>query len=937
MSTRTIQTDRRLARRTARALLLAISLIFFVALAPRTVLAHAQLDTSDPPANAILPASPEAITLTFTERLEHSGTNARLFNQDGEEVGGASYRPGAGAKELILEVPPDLPNGTYSVVWQTLSIDDGHPAQGYFAFTIGTEADVQIVVPPATTSTGQAPPWLRTASRWAALLGLALAAALWPVWLLVLRPGISPAWRAGPELTRRARRYADAVIVAALLANLFALGVQAADLPSGGYVENVRTTLLDTRYGELWALRIALLFGYAAALAIAPWWRPRSRPWRMAAAALLALSLPLPFSLIAHASAETAGRTAAIAIDYLHLTGAGLWVGGVFLLAAVLGPTLPGIGKEPRRAVLIRTIPRFSTVALGVLSIVGISGLYAAWLHVGNLNGLTDTSYGRWLIVKLAILLPLLAFGAFNMLVVTRRVNAPSTDEAARWSRRFRIAVTVEAVVMILLFVAIGRLTSLQPARSTLAAEGGAIVRELDANGRAGTLTLTPGTTGPNHYRIELAGDTLPADTEAVLRLTLAGQDLGQQEIELTRAAGNAFEGHGSELSIAGDWSITAIVRKIGEFQWQATDSVTVGGEPAPSREPGPAWHFGQESLAGIALIVAAVVGFGVAWNAGRSRLRRESAILAGAALALGVLLLLQARVDPADAERDDVALAAVDEEALVRGEAVYQANCASCHGAGGQGDGPAATGLNPPPADLTSPLHRSHRPEDLAHWVANGVPGSAMPPFGDTLSDAEIADVVAYVQSLSAASAAEAPNIIRPDPSECQVEPVHPRELFPTGSPPAGDAGTSAPAGSNTFSWPQGEPAGPGETAGITATVREFVACASAGDYPRRLALYTTDYIAPQFATLDEAGRQAAIDLADTPPTPAPEDQRGWIQSISEVRRLADGRVAAHVVTADPVGHPHLVEVILVFAPVGDRWLIDEIHQVTSTATPAP
>ncbi|MGH2559153.1 MAG: CopD family protein, partial [Thermomicrobiales bacterium] len=675
----------------------------------------------------------------------------------------------------------------------------------------------------------------------------------------------------------------------------------------------------------------------AAALAAAPWWRPRQRPWRTLVTVALALALPLPFSLNSHASAETTGRTAAIAIDYLHLTSAAMWVGGLMLLVCVLAPAVGACRSDERRSILVRAIPRFSAVALAGWAILGASGSYAAWLHVGNLDGLTGTSYGRSLIAKLLILLPLLGFGAFNLIIITRRLNAESHEATTRWARRFRVAITAEAVLMILLFVVIGRLTSLQPARTTLASEGSAFVLALQADGRSGTLTLTPGVTGPNHYRLDLSGESLPVDTEAVLRLTLARQDLGQQEIGLTRAAGNAFEGHGSELSIAGDWSVIAIVRKIGEFQWQDTTTVNISAEAPPSKTPGPAWHFDTGGVAGIALIAASVIGFGVAWSAGRNRLRRESAILSGAALALGIVLLLQARVDPAEAEEGNVAPSAVDEAAIVRGEALFQANCASCHGAFGKGDGPAATDLNPPPADLTSPLHRSHRPEDLALWVTNGVPGTAMPAFGDTLTQPEISDVVAYVQSLSMPSTDQASSTITPDPSECTIDPVHPRDLLPEGNPTTTDPGTTSPVGSEGFRWPQGEVADATFVAGVTATVREFVACASAGDYPRGLALYTTDYIAPQFAGLDEAGRQAAVDLADAAPTPLPADQRGWIRSIDNVRLLSDGRVAAHVVTEDPLGHPHVVSVVLIFAREGERWLIDEIHQDASSSTPTP
>ena len=58
--------------------------------------------------------------------------------------------------------------------------------------------------------------------------GMAAVAAIWPVWLFVVRPAISPAWQLGPKLTRRVRRYAIGAFAFSLLANIVALVVQAA-------------------------------------------------------------------------------------------------------------------------------------------------------------------------------------------------------------------------------------------------------------------------------------------------------------------------------------------------------------------------------------------------------------------------------------------------------------------------------------------------------------------------------------------------------------------------------------------------------------------------------------------------------------------------------------------------------------------------------------
>lgn len=84
-------------------------------------------------------------------------------------------------------------------------------------------------------------------------------------------------------------------------------------------------------------------------------------------------------------------------------------------------------------------------------------------------------------------------------------------------------------------------------------------------------------------------------------------------------------------------------------------------------------------------------------------------------------------------------------------GAAIYSANCATCHGETGRGDGPAAVGLEPPPADLTDGVWVTGDGSlpAIQNVVANGSPGTAMIGWMGTLSDTEIAAVSSYVQSL--------------------------------------------------------------------------------------------------------------------------------------------------------------------------------------------
>jgi mono/diheme cytochrome c family protein len=124
----------------------------------------------------------------------------------------------------------------------------------------------------------------------------------------------------------------------------------------------------------------------------------------------------------------------------------------------------------------------------------------------------------------------------------------------------------------------------------------------------------------------------------------------------------------------------------------------------------------------------------------------------------------------------------AMELRAVERGATVFAANCVACRGTGGRGDGPAAAQLEPKPANLTSEMHRAHSDDDYVNWITHGVPGSAMPAFGDTLSDGQIRDVVAFIRSLQAQVAGE-PEVDIPGPEECMVIPRSPESFRAEGT----------------------------------------------------------------------------------------------------------------------------------------------------------
>jgi mono/diheme cytochrome c family protein len=100
-------------------------------------------------------------------------------------------------------------------------------------------------------------------------------------------------------------------------------------------------------------------------------------------------------------------------------------------------------------------------------------------------------------------------------------------------------------------------------------------------------------------------------------------------------------------------------------------------------------------------------------------------------ACALVIFLIILGSVGPA----------AGDE--LAEGKSLYAAKCQICHGANGQGDGPAAAALNPRPADFTNPAFwQNNAEEKIRRTVTSGK--GAMPAFN--LKDDEIKAVTEYI-----------------------------------------------------------------------------------------------------------------------------------------------------------------------------------------------
>ena len=123
----------------------------------------------------------------------------------------------------------------------------------------------------------------------------------------------------------------------------------------------------------------------------------------------------------------TTGRWFSV-VNPLHEAGASLWIGTLFvLMAAGIASVLRHAASPEARGELTATmVSRFSPLALGAASLLGITGVITAVRHLKRWESLWTTAYGYAFDVKLLLVVCVVAMGAWNW----RRMRPKLGDEA---------------------------------------------------------------------------------------------------------------------------------------------------------------------------------------------------------------------------------------------------------------------------------------------------------------------------------------------------------------------------------------------------------------------------------------------------------------------------------------------------------------------------
>jgi copper transport protein len=507
--------------------------------------AHAVLVATTPGNDSALAKSPDRVTLRFNEPVETAFGSVRVYDSAARRVdSGQISRPDE--KSVAVTIDRRLPRGTYTVTWRAISADS-HPVSGAFVFHVGAPGSrpggiASQVLHEGTPGTVT---WLYRLSRFFDFALLLLVAGGTVALAVVLRS--APA-----SLRHRLHLLLAAFAAGLVLAALAGIVLQGGVAGGFGLREAARwdtvSSVLDTRFGKWWLVQAALAAAVAV-LALVP---------RLRTVALLpAVALVATPSAAGHASVSGALTFVA---DLTHVAAASVWTGGLaFLVLALL------MAGEKRWSLAARTVPLFSTLAVGAVAILLAAGILNGYEEVRAWRGLWETTYGLLLLAKVGLVLPLLALGAYNNRRSVPRLRRQIASPAER--RRFLRAVGAELALFVTVVGVTSVLVTEPPAKASVTPKGPyattTTLGPLEAN-----LVVDPAKAGRNDVHLYLLDrNGQPADiAELRLLATLPSKKIGPLRFVTKRLAPGHFSALGVQLAIPGDWQLRIEARR-GEFE----------------------------------------------------------------------------------------------------------------------------------------------------------------------------------------------------------------------------------------------------------------------------------------------------------------------------------------------------------------------------------
>ena len=574
---------------------------------------------------------PSSISILFSERPDPKVSYIHVTNSEGNQIDNDDFKiTGDNERRGTITVNTNLiGEGIYAVSWSTLSLDDGHVSKGTYVVGVGVgnSLPANTVIKNVTDTNTIYSPTMSLAKipiiiGQVYVLGFVFSQIM--IWKDIRRQGL----RNIIDFIL-IRRFTNPVMILSLVmavaATLIPI-IQSAMISEtqSEYMKNLALLYFETANGKVWLIRVIT----CAIMASAAYYYGRavtneandtnSATSRTKGTILLYILLIAVLLFIATSSATSHSSSLAtwsqlgILADFVHSVLVSIWIGGLMYIFYVLFPNVIPISKgisdkvhqiiaQPK-SILLLILSRFSVISTICVGVVGITGLSLAWFHIQNTDELLLSDYGRTLIVKLSLVLPVVILGGYHQFWISRIIKvfgfgqveeyeASNTNFNQRFSS-VKKPIKIECILAASILCAASVLTVTNPpgamqnneaTRTNFSADmppamQDEFVRTLETQRVPITFVISPFVTGFNNFTVNFFGENESIGQVSNVSIEFRKSDLSLGPIfaKLSKNNETSYSVNGGYLSQPGQWDLKIIIQRSNLYDLNYRLSFTV-------------------------------------------------------------------------------------------------------------------------------------------------------------------------------------------------------------------------------------------------------------------------------------------------------------------------------------------------------------------------
>ena len=396
--------------------------------------AHPFLLDSEPGQGQNAPAGTIQIITNYSEAVEIGFSELKVYDANGNQIDNRDTAYNDGETSLIITTQP-LEDGVYTITSKVLSKVDGHLVQAAIVFGVGdVKIDSALLEKQETSESTFIP---ESIARFPGLVGqtivlggVIVSITIWSSQQTRFREVFADI---NEQFKLKFSKIIGYGVIATFASNFIMLGVQTWRL------ETSPLDVIGTTFGTTWLIRMIVTL-----IIIGLWfWMERKKQITIKGQIpLLVASLILIATTTMMGHGASTELEAPWILDYTHNLLSSIWIGGLIFFAFVALPTITKTDNSTKEKIALSLIPRFSGLFIIAIGILIITGPTLLWFLDDNVASLTDSTYGKLILIKIAIAAAMIGFGGMyqikflkNMsdlekLNISRKISKPLKFEA---------------------------------------------------------------------------------------------------------------------------------------------------------------------------------------------------------------------------------------------------------------------------------------------------------------------------------------------------------------------------------------------------------------------------------------------------------------------------------------------------------------------------